>query len=44
LLNGIASKSTLVARGVLLNNNDVLCVLCKKDEETTNHLFFSCKH
>jgi hypothetical protein len=33
--NSLQNKSL-----VLLNSNDVVCALCKKEEESTNHMFF----
>jgi len=39
--NRIAMKQNFWRRGVAMG--DTLCVLCRKEEETTSHILVSCK-
>jgi len=39
--NGVPTLVNLRLRGVILNN--VTCVMCSEQEETINHLLFTCK-
>ena len=41
LKNKIATKVNLDRRGVVVDN--ILCCLCRVQEEPTNHLFFGCR-
>nr|KYP50798.1 Putative ribonuclease H protein At1g65750 family [Cajanus cajan] len=42
LNNGIATKTNLEKRGIIHLDQQKRCVLCNKQTESTNHLFFTC--
>jgi hypothetical protein len=42
LHNGLPTRDNLKRRGMLNAESSILCALCKQEDESINHLFFSC--
>ncbi|XP_058751954.1 uncharacterized protein LOC131625071 [Vicia villosa] len=39
----MATKDQLYKRGILVDNNDLICIMCMTEEETLTHLFGDCE-
>lgn len=37
------TKTSLQAKGIIQANDNVKCILCDGEDESSNHLFFNCK-
>ena len=40
--DGLATVENLAGRGVLLHDDENLCLFCQQVQESTSHIFFSC--